>query len=204
MIKLARFGHPPDVLALPAPVALPADDVSSPDRLTAMFEEHAAFVWRSLRRLGVSEPAVDDATQEVFLVANWRLAEIQLGKERAYLFGVAVRVASDARRRAQRRREDAGDALDAAPDPRPATDDLLDQRRARAVLDQLIAELPDDTRPVFILYELEGLTMAEIAAYLDLAPGTVASRLRRAREGFTQKVAALQRRQPAPLPPRKP
>ncbi|MFT3771354.1 MAG: sigma factor-like helix-turn-helix DNA-binding protein [Minicystis sp.] len=44
--------------------------------------------------------------------------------------------------------------------------------------------MPLDLRAVFVLFELEQATMAEIAAMLDLPPGTVASRLRRAREHF--------------------
>ena len=60
------------------------------------------------------------------------------------------------------------------------------------MLDAIVAELPDDTRPVFVLHELEGMTMAEIASCLGMAPGTVASRLRRAREVFARAVARTQ------------
>src|SRR6185437_3582772 len=146
-------------------------------RLSAMFNAHFDFIWRSLRRLGVPDGAVDDAAQEVFVVASRRLGAIEHGKERAFLFGTAVRVASDARRSAGRRRDAAG--RDEAPesiDPAPAADELVDRKRARALLDDIIAALPDDARPVFVLYELEGLTMAEIAAVLAIPAGTVASR----------------------------
>src|SRR5438093_6065586 len=68
------------------------------DRLAAMFEAHFALVWRSLRRLGVHPDAVDDAAQEVFVVASRRLAAIENGKEKAFLLGTALRVAADARR----------------------------------------------------------------------------------------------------------
>jgi RNA polymerase sigma-70 factor, ECF subfamily len=198
VIKRALFGHQPDVVgvrsALPAAPAAPAVPVKAAPTLclAALFEAHFAFVWRSLRRLGLPEATADDAAQEVFIVAGRRLDAIEPGKEKAYLFGVALRVASDARRSARRRREDAVDDLTATSDPSPPLDELVDQRRARDLVDQLIAELPDDTRPVFILYELEGLTMAEIATALELPPGTVASRLRRGREEFTHRVNALQ------------
>jgi RNA polymerase sigma-70 factor (ECF subfamily) len=159
-------------------------------RITAMFAAHFDFIWRSLRRLGVIEANVDDAAQEVFMVASRRLDAIEVGKEKSFLFGTAVRVASDARRGAGRRRERISDdeATDVA-DPTPAADVLVDQKRARALLDEIIASLPDGTGPVFVLYELEGLTMAEIASVLSLAPGTVASRLRRAREHFEAVIA---------------
>jgi RNA polymerase sigma-70 factor (ECF subfamily) len=61
---------------------------------------------------------------------------------------------------------------------------LLDERRRLELLDGLLARLPEDLAEVFVLFELEELTMAEIARLLDLPPGTVASRLRRARERF--------------------
>jgi len=164
--------------------------VSRDARITAMFNDHVDFIWRSLRRLGVPEAGVDDATQEVFMVASRRLDAIELGKEKSFLFGTAVRVASDARRGAGRRRDRVAD--DEQPDiadPSPRADELVDRKRARALLDEIIAGLPDETGPVFVLYELEGMTMAEIASVLSLAPGTVASRLRRAREHFDSMIA---------------
>jgi RNA polymerase sigma-70 factor (ECF subfamily) len=158
-------------------------------RLTAMFNAHYDFVWRSVRRLGVTDEAVDDAAQEVFVVASRRLAAIEEGKEKAFLFGTAVRVASDARRARGRRREQADDALDESTSDGVPADELLDQKRARELLDDIVAHLPDDTRDVIVLFELEGMTMAEIAVCLELKPGTVASRLRRAREMFEAAIA---------------
>jgi RNA polymerase sigma-70 factor, ECF subfamily len=165
-------------------------DVTDEQRLTAMFNAHFDFVWRSLRRLGVAGPAVDDAAQEVFVVASRRLASIDAGKEKAFLFGTALRVASDARRSLGRRRDRvAGDGLADPADPGPAADELLDRKRARALLDDIVDGLPDEARPVFVLHELEGMTMAEIASCLDIPAGTVASRLRRAREAFHAAIA---------------
>jgi RNA polymerase sigma-70 factor (ECF subfamily) len=169
---------------------------SAPDqRIRHMFDSHYDFVWRSLRRLGVPNAHVDDAAQDVFVVASRKLAAIEPGRERAYLFGTATRVAADARRSQARRREDAGDPAEAfahiaASDPAP--DALVEQKRARALLDRAIDELAEDVRPVFVLFELEGLTMSEIAECLDLPAGTVASRLRRARDSFRSIVSALQ------------
>jgi RNA polymerase sigma-70 factor (ECF subfamily) len=163
-------------------------------RLTAMFTAHFDFVWRSLRRLGVSDGNVDDAAQEVFVVAQRKLRAIEAGKEKAFLFGTALRVASDARRARSRRREAPSNEAPATADPGATADELVDKKRARELLDQAIGELPEETRPVFVLYELEGMTMAEIAACLEIPPGTVASRLRRAREEFSRVVARVQRR----------
>jgi RNA polymerase sigma-70 factor (ECF subfamily) len=158
------------------------------DRFQSLFESHVDFVWRSLRRLGVAVDAVDDSVQEVFVVASRKLDAIDAGKERAFLFGTAVRVASTARRASRRH---PAQELDAEPTDtsQPSMDELVDRKRARELLDEIISELPDDTRPVFVLFELEGMTMAEIAGCLELRPGTVASRLRRAREVFAQAVS---------------
>jgi RNA polymerase sigma-70 factor (ECF subfamily) len=169
--------------------------MSSTDRLTTLFHQHFDLVWRTVRRLGVPPEALDDAAQEVFVIASRRLASIEHGKERAFLYGTAVRVASTARR-AQSRRRQAPPPEGEAPDPAdtaPAADELVDRKRARELLDELVARLPDDTRPVFVLYELEGLTMDEIATCIEVPPGTVASRLRRAREAFQAAVARIDR-----------
>lgn len=158
-------------------------------RIRAMVGEHFDFIWRSLRRLGVPQAEVDDCAQQVFWVAARKLADIQVGSERAYLFSTAMRVASDARRSRTRRREvhedDAGEPCDPAPDP----EEVAEQRRARALLDEVLDELPMDLRVPFVLFELEEMPTAEIAVMLDVPGGTVASRLRRAREEF-QKIVA--------------
>jgi RNA polymerase sigma-70 factor (ECF subfamily) len=144
--------------------------------------EELDFVWRSLRRLGVPAAYVDDAAQHVWLIVLRRLPEITVGRERSFLFGTAIRVASEWRRKLGRRREKAA-TLEPV-DPRPGAEELLAARRARQVLDELLDTLPDELRVVFILYELEEQTAAEIAELLALPPGTVASRLRRARATF--------------------
>jgi len=160
-------------------------------RLRAMLDAHYDFVWRSLRRLGVPSTDVDDCAQQVFWVAAKKLDDIQEGSERAFLFGSAMRVASDARRSRSRRREapalpeESTEALDPGPDPEQAAS----MRRARAVLDEVLDAMPMDLRAPFVLFELEEMSTAEIGAMLGLPTGTVASRLRRAREEFQAIVA---------------
>jgi RNA polymerase sigma-70 factor, ECF subfamily len=176
-------------------LALPARPVAvAVDRLSTMFLDHYDFVWRSVRRLGVSSEAVDDATQEVFVVASRKLDSIEAGKEKAFLFGAAIRVASDSRRARHRRRQSPSEDQPEPIDATPALDELVDQKRARETLDEIVGQLPEDTRPVFVLFELEGMTMAKIASYLELPAGTVASRLRRGREMFAAQVARIEAR----------
>jgi RNA polymerase sigma-70 factor, ECF subfamily len=161
------------------------------DRLHALVAEHHAFVWRSLRRLGVPDGDVDDASQQVFLVAHRRLAEIAPASGRSFLFQTALRVAADWRRAHKRRCEQTGMALPDVPDGAANPEELIDQRRARALLDRVLGAMPMDLRAVFVLFELEEMTMVEIATISDLPPGTVASRLRRARQVFQATVSKL-------------
>jgi RNA polymerase sigma-70 factor (ECF subfamily) len=137
---------------------------------------------------------VDDAAQEVFVVASRRLDDIAEGAERAFLYGTAIRVASDARRALARRLElyTGNDTIAGLPDKNPSPEDLADRKRAREILDQVLSSMKLELRSVFVLYELEGLTMAEIAELQQIPPGTVASRLRRAREIFRKRTSQLQ------------
>jgi RNA polymerase sigma-70 factor (ECF subfamily) len=175
--------------SFPLAGVVPEEDATA--RLAALFTAHFEFVWRSLRRLGVPAATIDDAAQEVFVVASRRLLAIVPGKEKAFLFGTALRIAAGVRR-ADRRRPDVLDETIAT--NLPPIDELVDRKRALELLDAIIASFPDDIRAVFVLFELEGMTMAEIAGCLGLRPGTVASRLRRAREHFRAVVARLEAR----------
>jgi RNA polymerase sigma-70 factor (ECF subfamily) len=157
-------------------------------RLRAIVDENFDFIWRLLRRFGLSEDKADDAAQQVFIVAARKLGDIQSGSERSFLFGTALRVASDVRRSASARREiphsDVGIELEGGARP----DDLVEQRHARSTLDAILEAMDLDLRTVFVLFEIEELSTPEIAELLGIPHGTVASRLRRAREEFTLKV----------------
>ncbi len=171
------------------PAAVRAADA----RLRKLVDGQYDFIWRSLRRLGVPEVDADDCAQQVFLVASRKLDDIVVGCERPFLFSTALRVASDARRTRSRRREvfeDVDEPRDTAPDP----EQIAEQRRARALLDEVLDSLPMELRAVFVLYELEELASAEIAEVLALPIGTVASRLRRAREEFQRIIARIKAR----------
>jgi RNA polymerase sigma-70 factor (ECF subfamily) len=162
------------------------------ERIRSLLVSHFDFVWRSLRRLGVQHTSVDDAAQEVFWIAARKLNRIQLGNERAYLFGIALRLASDARRSQARSRILTDHALvEAAIDPEGDVEVLVDQKRARDLLDVVLESLPLELHAVLMLSEGEQLTMAEIASLLGIPLGTVASRLRRARQLFETKVELL-------------
>jgi RNA polymerase sigma-70 factor (ECF subfamily) len=164
-------------------------------RVAGLLRTHFRDVWRIVRRFGVPEHCADDATQEVFIIASRRLADIVPGSERPFLLASAVRVAANLRRSLGARRECPED--DSQPegiDPRPNAEALLDQKRLRQMLDGVLDELSDDLRVAFVLYELEGMSSPEIGELLGIPVGTVASRLRRAREAFELGVTKLKAR----------
>lgn len=161
------------------------------DRLRMLLVDHHAFVWRTLRRLGVPSSDVEDASQQVFLVAHRRLVEIAPQSERSFFFQTALRVAADWRRSQKRRNEQAMLALPEVPDLAANPEEMVDRQRQRALLDQVLGTLPLKLRAVFVLFELEEMTLAEIAAMSDMPLGTVASRLRRARQAFSKAARKL-------------
>lgn len=191
------------VLALVAPRAVPIKEGSPAlgptsagssveardQRIRRLVDAHFDAVWRLVRRLGVPENEADDAAQRAFVVAVRRLDEIDPNRERAYLMGIAARTASETRRTLRRRREDAV-AEDAEwADPAPDPESQIDRRRARARLDAIVASMPVEIGTVFVLREIEGMTLPEIAQMHGIPLGTATSRLRRARELFRKGCA---------------
>jgi RNA polymerase sigma-70 factor, ECF subfamily len=153
-------------------------------RLRQVVSEHFEVLWRFLRRLGISDGDTDDAVQEVVLVLARKLDQVEVGCERSFVLSTAFRVASGFRRATRRRREVNDAELDELATSELDPEAYAEKQRLRQVLQRVLNELPLELRAVFVLYELEELTMAEIAATLALPPGTVASRLRRSREQF--------------------
>jgi RNA polymerase sigma-70 factor (ECF subfamily) len=152
-------------------------------RVTAIVRAEHDFIWRLLRRLGIPEASVDDATQQVFCVLSRRVDDVKAGSERSFLFGAALRVASDRRRSREFRdvpREATGEEMDPAPNP----EELAERHERRALLQVILEALPMELRTVIILFELEQMTKVEVSELLGIPVGTAVSRLRRAREEF--------------------
>jgi RNA polymerase sigma-70 factor, ECF subfamily len=168
---------------------------SDAKRQAQMATQHYQFIWRSLRRIGVAEQAVDDAAQQVFVLAAEKVARIAPGSERPFLFQTAMRVAMAVRRTyAQRREAMVGEDLEEIVDPAPLPDVTAEEQQRRRYLDDLLDALPMDLRSVFVLFEIEGLASPEIASMLEIPVGTVASRLRRARATFRDAAQRLRKR----------
>ena len=148
-----------------------------------VFAEHAPFVLRSVRRLGVRESEVEDVAQEVFMIVHRKLGTWNgTSTLRTWLFGIALRVASAHRRKAHVRREVLDGGTAAQPSVPPEQQDALRRKELRAQLDRALDTLDENKRAVFVLYELEGVPMTEIAEGLGCALFTAYGRLREARE----------------------
>jgi RNA polymerase sigma-70 factor, ECF subfamily len=167
----------------------PADDVravstSSPLKLEKIYEECFEFVWRSARRMGVAEAAVDDVVQEVFLVAHRRLGDFEgRSSVRTWLFGILLRVVSD-HRRTLRRKGGLAPLPEGLASEEESPAGKTEQREAVRLLHRLLDSLDDDKRAVFVLAELEQMTAPEISEALGVNLNTVYSRLRAARREF--------------------
>jgi RNA polymerase sigma-70 factor (ECF subfamily) len=172
-----------------------ADKTQAQARITSITLAHFDFIWRCLRRLGVQQPGVDDAAQEVFEVATRKLDRIEPGRERAFLFKTAMLVAQKARRLAFRAKERDGGDPDLLPQSSRDPEALSLAMERRQLLDRALEGLNDELRTVFVLFELEGLRTREIADLLDVPMGTIASRLRRAREAFHDRAEELRKEQ---------
>jgi len=167
-----------------SPPAEPLAGSSAALRLRQMVDRQYDVVWRTVRFLGVPDASAEDAAQQVFCVAARKLDAIPDGAELRWLLGTAWRVASEHRRAARRRPATSEGDVDAYAATIPAPDELVDEKRARAVLHTVLAAMPADLRMVFVLFEIEELTLPEIAVATGLRVGTATSRLRRAREEF--------------------
>jgi RNA polymerase sigma-70 factor (ECF subfamily) len=178
---------------LPTPAATCGDEPGEAPSFSAIFREHGAFVWRLLRRLGASPVDADDLCQEVFLVLHRRFADIDTSRPlRPWVYGVAIRLASDHRRR-RRFREDARANVEACAPALQHED--LERRQARDLLQEAIARLDEAKRAIFVLHELEELTMTEIAEALSCPVQTAYSRLHAARKEVRAFFARLEARE---------
>jgi len=155
-------------------------------RLEEIYDASCDFVWRSARRMGVAEASVDDVVQEVFLVAHRRLADFEgRSSVKTWLFGILLRVVSDHRRTIRRKGGLAQLPEGLAAEPgESCPEEQANKRERLRLLHELLSQLDDDKRAVFVLAELEQMTAPEIAEALGVKMNTVYSRLRAARKSF--------------------
>jgi RNA polymerase sigma-70 factor, ECF subfamily len=178
--------------ASPAILAKVPSTVKREVRLRQLVDKYLQMVARTLRNAGVGESDIDDEAQRVFIAISNRLDDVRSGAEKAFLVQTALNIAAHSRRSAARRREtlmaSPPDVLDSA----AGLDEIADRRQLRRTLDQILRSMDADLRTVLVLFEMEEMTTVEIASILDIPIGTVASRLRRARTDFRERVGTLE------------
>ena len=160
-----------------------------------LVQRHGPMVLGVCQRILRNPHDADDAFQAVFLVLVRRAASIRPGSMLAsWLYGVARRTALQARRCNARRRDLERAAVSQAEWEMSNDADIAE------VLDREIDRLPEKLREAILLCDVQGRTRSEVAKALDLAEGTVASRVSRGRgllckrlvrQGITISVASL-------------
>ncbi len=209
-------GHSPIVPSSVATVALPLsagsvrvseDSEPSPARseeasactFEGVYDTYFPFVWRSTRRLGVPERAVDDVVQDIFVVVHRRLPDFEgRSSVKTWLFGIVLRTVRDHRRTLRRKPGQLGapecsgtdgdmESLSAPNDDGPH--ESAAKAQAVRLLHVLLDTLDDEKREVFVLAELEQMAVPEIAKAIDVNANTVYARLRAARHAFDEALA---------------
>ena len=160
-----------------------------------LFREHASFIAAFLHRLGVHEADVDDAVQEVFMVAHEK-GGYRPGPAlpRSWLGAIAWRIAGSRRRAQRRRREEFDEAALRQAEAKGSTpSDALAIAEQLFAVQQALDTLDPEHRAVFILYEIEGEPCASIAEAMGVPTGTIYSRLHNARRRFSDAYAQVDR-----------
>jgi RNA polymerase sigma-70 factor (ECF subfamily) len=183
----------PAVLASVLDVVAPQDEAQtiSASELKHIYKEHFSYVWHSLRRLGILEKDLEDLSHDVF-IAFYKNGSFDRSRAiKPWLFGICFRVASDHRRRAYVRLEVAPKDEAAWAGQAPPADELYDEQARRRLVQNALETLDMDQRSVFIMHDIDGYSMPEIQAVLDVPLNTLYSRLRLARNHFANAVKKL-------------
>jgi RNA polymerase sigma-70 factor, ECF subfamily len=205
--RLSLFTASRDESAPESAVELSSQVLPRPDFVRPTFDQVYAetfpSVWRTARRLGVVESAVDDVVQEVFVTVYRRLDQFE-GRcaLKTWVFGILMRVVNNYRR--TRRRKGAAHAtssvvgdpevvIDAGADPM----ELASRSEAGRILHELLEKLDEQKAAVFVLAEIEGMSVPEIAEATETNVNTVYSRLRAARKEFERAVKQRELRREA-------
>ena len=156
-------------------------------------QAHVDQVWRQLRAMGVAERHIEDATQEVLLIASQKRSSFEWrAKLGTWLYAIAYRVGSNYRRKA--RRDPVTELIEAQhPDSGQDPEQALAERQAALLVQKFCDQLSEKLRDVFVLCLLEQRPPAEVAALLNVSENTIYSRIRLAREAFRKELARMER-----------
>ena len=189
---------PADPEELEAAPGAPSSVPISASEFRAISEAQFDYVFYSLRRLGVPDGDIEDLSHDAFVVLYRGRADYDRARPiKPWLFGIAFRVASDFRRRARHRFEVPSEAREFV-DGAPGAEERMAMAEERALVREGLGALDLDRRAVFVMHELDGHTMPEIAAALGVPLNTAYSRLRLAREQFALVVRRKRLQREAP------
>jgi RNA polymerase sigma-70 factor (ECF subfamily) len=157
----------------------------------AVFRQMAPYVLRVLPRMGVRSADLDDVAQEVFLAVHRGLGAFEGRSQlRTWVYGICIRACSNYRRRAHHKHERITDAPVQASHAAHGPERQMQAQRALSALDRALEALPMPQRSAFVLFEIEGLDMVEIARAMDCSKFTAYSRLYAARKHVTSALQA--------------
>ena len=167
----------------------------------SIYESTVDYVWNVVCRMGVPQADAEDVVQEVFITVYRRLGEFEgRAQLKTWVFTIAVHLVQHYFRTHARKPGDRatakGTEIHALVDHRengPANQ--VERRERYDALDQVLAQLDEAKRLVFVLAELEQLTLVEIGEIVRANPNTVATRLRAARQAFEKALARFQTRE---------
>jgi RNA polymerase sigma-70 factor (ECF subfamily) len=181
------------VLATEAILSGAATAERSRDEVEALVRAHARLVYRIAYAVLRRHHEAEDATQETFLrVVRYssRLAEVEDPK--TWLARIAWRVAVEfGRRNASKQEiplEDREKPMPEIASSDASADQTIQGTQIGAVLEKLIAALPEKLRAPLILSAIEEMSPREIAATLDINEAAVRSRVFRARQILKEKL----------------
>ena len=211
------WGHRKSVVLQPSPsdLSLASPAVTPPETagrsaglvqlsFESIYRAHAKTVARWAMRLLGPSGDFEDVVQDVFMVVRRRLPEFRGDAEiTTWLYEITVRVVQRCRLRAHwwswvtgrgrspgRGREAFIPSAESASDPHA----LLEARERTRIVYQLLDQLSEPLRTTFILFEIEGLSGAQIAAITGTKVSAVWVRLNRARRKFIEQMCAWEER----------
>jgi RNA polymerase sigma-70 factor (ECF subfamily) len=166
-----------------------------------IYESMVQYVWNVVCRMGVSRSDADDVVQEVFVIVHRRLDGFEgRAHMKTWVFKIAVHVVQHYFRTHARKPGDRASAkgteihsLIERQESGPAAE--VERLERLRTLDRLLDQLDESKRAVFVLAEIEQLTLSEIAEIVESNSNTVASRLRAARQAFEKALSRFRARE---------
>ncbi|MGZ6067407.1 MAG: RNA polymerase sigma factor [Polyangiales bacterium] len=181
----------------PIQVGAGPNEEREPLVFAAVYDEAFPWVYRAARRLGVHPSSLDDVVQDVFLVVHRKLDTFERRASlKSWIYGITLHVVRGRRRTAKRRPETPtiDEELALLPGKGDPHSEAM-RREALATVLRILDSLSEEQREVFVLAELEELSVPEIAEASGTNVNTVYSRLRAARKSFEEAAARLRARE---------